>query len=137
MATTTSTNPPAPAPMPVGFALGYAVLGAPAAWSLQLLAGYALASHACYPDAIPLSQPIWSFLWWVLLGVDLAAVVAAGLAGGLAVVKWRAYRNADPSQVGERRNRFLAQWALLTSALFAIAVIFTIVMLFIVPVCDV
>lgn len=137
MTATASTHPPAPAPIRVGFALGYAVLGAPAAWTLQLLTGYTLASHACYPNSIPLSQPIWSFLWWVLLGVDLAAIVAAALAGWLAVTKWRTYRDADGSQVGERRNRFLAQWALLTSALFSLAVIFTIIMLFIVPVCDV
>ncbi|HET8701944.1 MAG TPA: hypothetical protein VFL97_09790 [Nitrococcus sp.] len=137
MATTTSTQPPAPAPIPVGFALGYAVFGAPAAWSLQLLTGYALASHACYPNSIPLSQPIWSFLWWVLIGVDFAALIAAGLAGWLAVAKWRIYRYAGWSQIGERRNRFLAQWALMTSILFSMVIIFTIIMLFIVPACDV
>lgn len=134
---TKPTHPPAPAHLRVGFALGYAVLGAPAAWALQLMINYALASHACYPNDIPLSQPIWGFLWWALLGVDLIAIVAAGLAGFLALAKWREYRHIDEYRVGERRNQFLARWGLLTSSLFSIAVIFTIVMLFILPVCDV
>lgn len=136
-ATDTPTYPPAPAHLRVGFGLGYAVLGAPAAWALQLLINFALASHACYPNDIPLAQPIWGFLWWVLIGVDLIAIIAAGTAGFLALANWRTWRDADRRIVGQRRNRFLSQWAMLTTTLFSIAIIFTIVMVFILPICDV
>lgn len=132
-----SGEPNTPERVPVGFALGYAVLGAPAAWSLQLIIGYALAAHACYPNDIPLAQPIWGFLWWALIGVDLIAIIAAGTAGFLSIAKWRAWRYADVTKVGERRNQYLSRWALLTTTLFSIAIIFTIVMLFIEPICDV
>lgn len=136
-ATPTSGEPHTPERVPVGFALGYAVLGAPAAWALQLLIGYALAAHACYPNDIPLARPIWGFLWWVLIGVDLIAIIAAGVGGFLALVKWRDWRYADATKVGERRNQYLSRWALLTTTLFSIAIVFTIVMLFIEPICDV
>jgi hypothetical protein len=132
----TPTNPPVAARPPVGAALVFAVFGAPAAWLLQLFFGYALAAHACYPIDVPLVTPVWGPLWWILIGIELAAIVIAG--GGL-FTAWSchvAWRGVDPRNVGERRNRFIAKWALLTSALFSIAVVFTIVMLFIMPVCN-
>lgn len=135
--TSSSRDPHIPARVPVGFVLGYAVLGAPLAWALQLIIGYSLSSHACYPNNVPLAMPIWGFLWWALIGVDLIALIAAGLAGFFSISKWVEYRFADVTRVGPRRNRYLALWALLTTTLFSIAIIFTIVMLFIVPICDV
>lgn len=132
----TPVNPHVPPRIPVGFALTYAVFGAPAAWLLQLCFGYALAAHACFPIDVPLVTPVWGPLWWILIGIDLAAILLAG--GGL-LMAWRshvAWRGVDPRSVGERRNRFIAHWAVLTSALFSIAVVFTIVMLFIEPVCN-
>jgi hypothetical protein len=132
-----STNPNAPveARLPVGFALNYAIFAAPLAWMVQLVVGYALASHACYPHRIPLVAPVWSGLWGVLIAVDFIAVIIAGLAVAAAYAQWIAWRGADLRHIGQRRNRYLARWAMLTSALFTIAVIFTIVMLFIEPVC--
>lgn len=136
MPTVTSTNPPAYTRIRVGAGLVFAVFGAPAAWLVQLIVGYALASHACYPLSVPLMAPVWSGLWWVLIGVDLAAVLIAGAALLSATRFRRVYRDADPRDLALQRNRFIANWSLLVSALFSIAVVFTIVMLFIEPVCN-
>jgi hypothetical protein len=136
MQVVTSSNPPEPARLPVGSALTFAVFGAPAAWLLQLVFGYALSAHACFPVSVPLVAPVWGSLWWVLIGIDIAAIVIAGAALWIA---WRfhiAWRGVEPRSVGERRNRFIARWSLLTSALFSIVVVFTIVMLFILPICN-
>jgi len=132
----TPSNPPANTRYPVGAGLVFAVFGAPAAWLAQLIVGYALASHACYPLDVPLVAPVWGGLWWVLIGIDLAAVLVAG-AALLSAMRWRrVYRDADPRDLAAQRNRFIANWSLLVSALFSIAVVFTIVMLFIEPVCN-
>jgi len=136
MPTVTSSNPPAYTRVRVGAGLVFAVFGAPAAWLLQLIIGYALASHACYPLDVPLMAPVWGGLWWVLIGVDLAAVLIAG-AALLSAMRWRrVWRDADPHDLAAQRKRFIANWSLLVSALFSIAVVFTIVMLFIEPVCN-
>lgn len=136
MAEVTYSNPPEHARLPVGFVLAFAVYGAPVAWLMQLIVNYALSAHACYPINIPLMTPVWGPLWWILIGIDMAAMIVAGGAFFVALGQWRAWRGASMSHIGERRNRYIAQWAVLTSALFSIAVVFTIVMLFIEPVCN-
>ncbi len=136
MSVVTSTHPPAVTRIPVGFALNFAVFGAPLAWFLQLVAGYALAAHACFPIDVPLVVPVWGSLWWLLLGIDLAAVSVAGAALLTALGCRAAWRGVEPQNIGEARNRFIAHWSVLTSVLFSIAVVFTIVMLFIEPVCN-
>jgi hypothetical protein len=132
----TPINPPEVTRLPVGLALTFAVFGAPAAWFLQLWFGYALSAHACFPLDVPLVTPVWPGLWWWLIGIDLGAVIVAGAALFTAWGCHVAWRGVDPRSVGERRNRFIAHWSVLTSALFSIAVVFTIVMLFIEPVCN-
>lgn len=132
----TYNNPALEPRLPVGLALGFAVFGAPIAWSLQLIANYALSAHACFPINVPLTLPVWGGLFWILLGIDMAAIIVAGGAFFVAVGKWQVWRDAPLTRIGERRNRFLSKWAMMISALFSIAVIFTIVMIFIEPVCN-
>jgi hypothetical protein len=136
MRAVTRPNPHVPARIPVGWALTFAVFGAPLAWMLQLCFGYALAAHACFPIDVPLATPVWPRLWWVLVGIDLVALAIAGAGLFTAWSCHVAWRGVDPRDVGERRNRFIAQWSVLTSLLFSIAVVFTIVMVFIEPVCQ-
>lgn len=126
----------AEARLPVGMALVFAVFAAPLAWALQLVANYSLSAHACYPVNVPLAVPVWGSLWWILIGIDMAAIIVAGGAFFIAIGQWQAWRGASGAHVGERRNRFLAKWGMMISGLFSIAVIFTIVMLFIEPVCN-
>jgi len=132
----TSSVPPLYARPPVGGGLAYAVFAAPAAWAAQLIAGYALAAHACFPLAVPLVRPLWGGLWWMLIGIDVVAMLVAGSGLVLAFRYWRIWWDADPADLGGRRNRFIANWAALISVLFSIALLFTIVMLFIEPVCN-
>lgn len=132
----TYINPPPERRFPVGFALAFAVYAAPAAWAVQLVVNYALSAHACYPINVPLVTPVWGPLWFILIGVDMAAIIVAGGAFFIALAQRRRWADASPTHVGERRNRFLAWWAVLISGLFSIAVIFAIVMLFILPVCN-
>lgn len=132
----TYSDPPMQARLPVGFALAFAVFGAPAAWLVQLIVNYALSAHACFPIDIPLVTPVWGPLWYILIGVDMTAIIVAGASFFVALGQWTAWRGASMTHIGERRNRYIAQWAVLTSTLFSIAVIFTIVMLFIEPVCN-
>lgn len=132
----TPTHPREVARLPVGPALTFAAFGAPVAWLLQLIVGYALSAHACYPLDVPLVAPVWPRLWWWLIGIDMGAVVIAGAALFTAWGCHVAWRGVEPRSPGELRNRFIAHWSVLTSALFSIAVVFTIVMLFIQPVCN-
>lgn len=132
----TNPNVPPDARLAVGFALNYAVFAAPLAWMTQLVFNYALASHACFPHEIPLEVPVWGGLSWILIGIDLFAIAVCLLALITAFGQWAAWRGADLRHVGQRRNRYIAQWAVLTSTLFTIAVIFTILMVFIEPVCN-
>jgi len=132
----TPTHPREVVRLPVGPALTFAAFGAPVAWLLQLIVGYALSAHACYPLDVPLVAPVWPRLWWWLIGIDMGAVVIAGAALFTAWGCHVAWRGVEPRSPGELRNRFIAHWSVLTSALFSIAVVFTIVMLFIQPVCN-
>lgn len=136
MSDVTYTNLPLDERLPVGWTLGFAALAAPLAWACQLVVNYALSAHACYPIDVPRVVPEWGGLFWILIGIDIAAIIVAGGAFLAAMNQWQRWRGASLAYIGERRNRYLAKWALMTSGLFSIAVIFTIVMVFIEPVCN-
>ena len=53
-------------------ALWFGLFGAPVAWSLQLLASYALVAHGCYPDAEPMAMPVVPGLRTLVLGTGVA-----------------------------------------------------------------
>jgi hypothetical protein len=121
---------------PVGFILTWATFAAPAAWALQLVVNYAFSAHACFPSNVQLATPVWDWIWWLLIGVDCIAILASLSAGWAAISKWFFYRDVELANVGARRNRHLALWGMLTSGLFFIAIVFTIVMVFIEPTCN-
>ncbi|MEO7073020.1 MAG: hypothetical protein ABI300_08715 [Rhodanobacter sp.] len=119
-------------------ALGFGVAGAPLAWNIELLVGTALSGHQCYPRYMPLALPTWSGTWWFLLGLSVAAVVLGGCAG---LVSWRSWRRTQdehpsPAHSGEGRNRFLALCGMLTSGLFLVALLFSLAVVLMVPVCS-
>jgi hypothetical protein len=135
---------PAPHRDPVSsglLALGLAA--APLAWGAQLVINFALASHACFPGSRPLQSvaPGWAAVWSVLLIVELAAMTVA-LAGAAAAYRsWQATREEstgdteDVMEAGRGRTRFLSVWGLLTSLGFAVAIGFSLIGLFAVPLC--
>lgn len=109
------------------WSMWFAILGAPLAWTLQLLINSSVASMACFPHDVPLAQPAWPPLASAASAVEIVALlvcVAAGLTG------WRNWRlsRAEAEGGGQRvvgsgdgRTRFMAMVGMLCSGLFLIA----------------
>lgn len=114
---------------------------APLAWALQVLIGYALAAHACYPSDTALSAPLWPHLREIVGGVSvlLWLLLAAGVS--IAWTNWQATRGHaaiganDSVPTGHARARFMALCGLLVSALFAVVQLFTSVGILWIPAC--
>ncbi|MEO8546407.1 MAG: hypothetical protein ABI434_22660 [Burkholderiaceae bacterium] len=104
---------------------------APLAWALQMLIGYGLAAHACYPTDIALSAPLWphlraivgtvSVLLWILLAVGFFIAWRNWQSTRAHAADWAEYS----VQSGAGRSRFMATCGLWVSALFAIVQLFT------------
>ena len=114
-------------------ALWFGLFGAPVAWSLQLLASYALVAHGCYPDSEPMTMPVVPGLRTLVLGTGVTALVVALLAGGSAWRSWRATQHEHESrheallEAGEGRRRFMALAGMLLSAVFLLGIVMNIV----------
>ncbi len=122
--------------------LWFAVLGGPAAWSIQLLVNYPLAAHFCYPRNVPLSKPTFGGLWTALITVNAIMLLTTLAAGAAAIVIWRSARDQatgphDPVlESGAGRVRYMAYAGMLVSGLFLFAILMSGLPLFIVPVCS-
>ena len=122
-------------------ALWFALFGAPAAWSVQLLVSYALSSHSCFPRRVPLTAPTLEALPAWELGVAVAALVVALAAGGVAIHAWRATRAEGEGsehrllETGEGRTRFMAFAGVLVSGLFALGVVLNLITPILLPAC--
>jgi hypothetical protein len=123
--------------------LAIGLAAAPLAWGGQLVINYALASHVCFPGDNPLMSVAsgWGAAWTVLLIVELIALAIA-LGGAAAAYRaWQATRtessgdSEDVIEAGRGRTRFLSIWGLMTSLGFFVAIIFSLVGLFAVPLC--
>jgi hypothetical protein len=114
-------------------ALWFGLFGAPVAWSLQLLASYALVAHGCYPDAEPMTMPVVPGLRTLVLGTGAAALAVALLAGGSAWRSWRATAHEHEGaheallEAGQGRTRFMALAGMLLSAVFVLGIIMNVV----------
>ena len=122
-------------------ALWFGLFGAPVAWSLQLLASYALVAHGCYPDAEPMTMPVVPGLRTLVLGTGAAALAVAFLAGGSAWRSWRATQQEHEGghegllEAGEERTRFMALAGLLLSAFFVLGIVMNVVPLLLLRPC--
>ena len=122
-------------------ALWFGLFGAPVAWSLQLLASYALVAHGCYPDAEPMTIPVVPGLKTLVLGTGVAALVVALLAGGSAWRSWRATPQEHGGgheallEAGEGRTRFMALAGMLLGAVFALGIVMNVVPLLLLRPC--
>lgn len=105
----------------------------PAAWIVQLVVNYGLASHACYPSTAPWlvsPPPGWASerLW--LTALNLTCFTVAILAAAVSWRHWRRTRgetdgDAESSiSIGEGRTRFMSLCGILTGAGFAFAILF-------------
>jgi hypothetical protein len=124
-------------------ALTFGLVAAPAAWVLQLVVNYSLASHVCFPGYHPLSNVLhgWGAIWSVLFVIELVALAIALAGGIIAYRSWQTTREeaSDDTrhlvEVGRGRTRFLALWGLFTSFGFSLAMLFSLSGLFVVPLC--
>lgn len=114
---------------------------APLAWALQMLIGYALAAHACYPTDIALAAPLWPHLREIVGGVSVLLWLLLAVGFFIAWRNWqstraRAVDGTERSvQSGDGRSRFMATCGLLVSALFAIVQLFTSMGILWIPAC--
>lgn len=114
---------------------------APFAWALEVLIGYGLAAHACYPTDVALAAPTSPHLRAILGGVS--AVLWALLLVGCAIAwaNWKATRpqsNVGTHEIvrsGTGRPRFMALCGVAVSGLFAVVLLFTSVGVLWVPSC--
>jgi len=121
-----------------------ALAAGPAAWILQLVVDYGVASDLCRRNGVPRAAPPisgWAPEQMVLVGVNLICLALA-LAGGFAAVAgWRRTRTEKPGgaseriAVGEERARFLAACGMMTAAVFALAILFDTASPFFIPSC--
>jgi hypothetical protein len=120
------------------------LMAGPAAWIVQLVVGYGVASRLCRPgDAPRLVAPPWGWatehIWLTLL--NIACLLLSLGAGAVALGDWRRSREEKPGKaeamldVGEGRTRFLAGCGVLTSAAFAVAILFNTVSPTLIPAC--
>jgi uncharacterized membrane protein len=130
--TTNGVGHPAPSRHRVSpLALWFGLVGAPAAWSAQLLIDYPFAAHACYPHLVPLTAPFMGRgrLWTILAIVSIAAVLVSLAALAVAYRSWRATKDEAAGEThealdsGEGRTRFMAMAAVMTGTLFSLAAI--------------
>lgn len=130
---------PVPGPTVGLGALIFGVVAAPLAWWLALSSLFAVASHTCFPGTTPLVAPLWNSLWVLALIAAIALLVCA-VAGLVSYRSWRVtYGDRRGSErlvnFAAGRSRFLAMWGALTSLLFAILMLVSLIPLVVVPLC--
>ena len=113
----------------------YALLGAPLAWIVQICACEALAAQACYPAQDPLAHPELQSLSAYIGAVSLVCLAAA--LGGLTAAwrGWRALRQGDSPNPDRRAGRFLFRVAILSSPMFVLGLLVTVMAALIVSPC--
>jgi hypothetical protein len=119
------------------------VAGAPIAWAIRLVVNLTLASSACLPSSpLPGAPSNGRSAGFAMLGVDVAALLVALALAFLAYRDWRSTKAEKPGshhhllQLGEERARFLALSGVIVSAGFALATVFDLIALLIVPACE-
>jgi hypothetical protein len=113
----------------------FSVVGGPAAWLIQICAGYWLASGPCFPGAHRYLAPTegWS---WTGPAVLVLMIVCALIAFAALLVAWGIYRASAPDRSGRNRElieggagraHFMALWGMVYGGGFCVATLFTIV----------
>jgi hypothetical protein len=114
---------------------------APFAWALQMLIGYAVAAHACYPTDAALATPLWANLRTIVGTLSVLLWILLGIGCAIAWSNWKATQRQSnvPAgrivQKGTGRPRFMALCGAIVSGLFAIVLLFTSMGIFWVPSC--
>ena len=128
----------------VGLRGAFSVIGGPAAWFIQICAGYSLASGPCFPGPNRYVAPAagWS---WTGPGVIVLMIVSALIAFAAFLVSWRIYSASTVDRSGRDleliegeagRPHFMAFWGMVYGAGFCIATLFTVVAYAALPRCS-
>jgi hypothetical protein len=107
---------------------------APLFWLGQMMLGYGVSSVACYPGDHPQAIVDGVTLRGTLITFDIIAVVAALAACVFSYTAW--VRNKPLTGAGAGPARFLAQWASLSSVIFLVAIVFTVITSLGTPLCS-
>jgi hypothetical protein len=123
----------------IGF---FRMFGGPAAWFVELCAGFALATQPCLVDGVPTTQS--ASLQWAGAATAMLMVIAVLVALIAAFMAWHAFkrvrsgiRGDEPESMdaGVGRARFLALWGILLGCVFALATAMTAVGFLMLPRC--
>lgn len=110
-----------------------ALAAGPFGWIVQLVVGYGVAGHACYPgDGPRLTPPAegWGAQHVGLVALNLICLAIALAGAALSWKSWRKVRGEKSGgarsllETGEGRTRFLATCGILAGLGFALAIAF-------------
>lgn len=121
-------------------ALWFGLFGAPALWSVQVMSGFAITAHGCFPRALPLASPTLDVRAFALL-ITIVAALGAIAAGLTAHASWRRVTHECVSShatldAEAERTRFMAFSGILVSVLFLLAIALSFVSISMVPACS-
>jgi hypothetical protein len=120
----------------------FALLGAPAAWIVELLIGFAVTSYAC--DMHQTRGALAAVPGWMsplVTAVNLLALLVAALSlvAGVVLIRRTRHehhaRSGEPIDAGEGRTRVLAVWAIVGAIIFIVALLTNTFSLLLVPIC--
>jgi hypothetical protein len=139
-----TTMPAHPAPRRASVSqwrLWFGLFGGPAAWSVQMIANYALDAHSCFPRETPLTSPIFDPVRIVTAAVAAAMLVISLASLWVAYDAWQRTRDGghrehrELLEVGEGRARFMAFAGVLLSSIFAFGVLMNAIPIVALPAC--
>ena len=116
--------------------LWFGVLGAPLAWTVELVAGYSLEEwFACSPATSTPGDILGLDVRAVALGISLATVVVAVAAG---LVSLRCLRRIEPDATDRvhQRARWMAIAGIMNSTLYGLAIVTSMFAPLILRVCE-
>jgi hypothetical protein len=117
----------------------FGCIAAPVFWTGQLMLGFGVSAHACYPGDHPILLDRTGPLFTAMIVFDAVALVACAAGAAVSWSAWRKVRQTGGQShtlhTGEGRSRFLAMWGMLSSAWFFLAILFNIIASVMVPSC--
>lgn len=120
----------------------YALFAAPIVWAGDLMIGYGVVGHACYPGDVPLGWPTadMTYAWPLVLACHLAALALIASGTIAAYVCWR--RTGPPQghhhhliEKGEGRTRYLGIVGMGFGAMFFLITALELLSHLMVPIC--
>jgi hypothetical protein len=125
-----------------GWALGFGLLAAPLAWSLDELGSYIIAAAECQlkGSGSVMSMVRGSTPSYIVLTIVTWLIALAGL--WVALHNWRKTRDEHPGSghhllaIGEGRTRFMSMCGLMTSASFTVGFVYLTLQMFAAPLCE-